>query len=422
MSSIMRAQSGLTGRSTGRDVIRGSSRELKAAGPRCSGSDVPAVMPYRLLGRKTHVLSARAASFFALRRHSFRLSGSPAPMEGFLPKDALGELTLSGRCRTRMTARVFLAVGRSPSPTSFDMNWGAFDLNLLIVFDAVMQERSVTRAGGRIGLSQPAVSHALGRLRHMLKDELFIRTPEGMIPTPRAAQLAEPLRRALNDMQIALEPEVFKPLEADRQFVIALNNYATVLLAPPLLMAVAAAAPGVRLDLRPAGQRDMAAPLDRGEIDLAIGTFNAIGERFASATLLQDSFVVVMRRDHPAARRELTPRVLARLAYLEISSSGEESGFVDDWLASHGLARKIAHRAPRLSAAAILSGSDLIAVLSNRLAQHWVQLYGLRARELPFVSPRIRIELLWHRRLDSQPAHLWLRQMIRQTATAHEAA
>src|SRR5580704_15797825 len=95
-----------------------------------------------------------------------------------------------------------------------DMNWGAFDLNLLIVFDAVMQERSVTRAGDRIGLSQPAVSHALGRLRHMLKDELFVRTPEGMIPTPRAEHLAEPLRQALRDMELALEPETFVPEEA----------------------------------------------------------------------------------------------------------------------------------------------------------------------------------------------------------------
>src|SRR3954467_14166340 len=96
-----------------------------------------------------------------------------------------------------------------------EMNWGAFDLNLLIVFDAVMQERSVTRAGGRIGLSQPAVSHALSRLRHMLKDELFIRTPEGMVPTPRAEQLAEPLRRALNDLQLALEPETFVPKRSE---------------------------------------------------------------------------------------------------------------------------------------------------------------------------------------------------------------
>src|ERR1700716_587886 len=118
------------------------------------------------------------------------------------------------------------------------MNWGAFDLNLLIVFDAVMQERSVTRAGGRIGVSQPAVSHALGRLRYMLKDELFIRPPDGMMPTPRAEQLAEPLRRALSDMQLALEPETFVPIEASRLFVLALNNYAAVILAPSLVTAV----------------------------------------------------------------------------------------------------------------------------------------------------------------------------------------
>src|SRR3954453_9623878 len=230
-----------------------------------------------------------------------------------------------------------------------DMNWGAFDLNLLIVFDAVMQERSVTRAGGRIGLSQPAVSHALSRLRHMLKDELFIRTPEGIAPTPRAEQLAEPLRRALNDLQLALEPDTFVPKEASRQFMMAINNYAAVVLAPPLLMAVTAAAPRIRLDLRPTGLRDMSALLDRGELDLAIGTFDEAGERFASAPLLEDSFVVTMRHDHSAPRNPLTPPALATLSYLDISSSGEESGFVDEWLATRGLTRSITHRAPRLA-------------------------------------------------------------------------
>jgi DNA-binding transcriptional LysR family regulator len=296
------------------------------------------------------------------------------------------------------------------------MNWGAFDLNLLIVFDAVMQERSVTRAGGRIGLSQPAVSHALSRLRHMLKDELFIRTPDGMIPTPRAEQLAEPLRRALNDMQLALEPETFVAAEASRQFVIALNNYAAVILASPLLMAVTATAPGIRLDLRPTGLREISALLDRGELDLAIGTFDNAGERFASAPLLEDSFVVAMRRDHPALRHELTPEALAGLSYLEISSSGEDTGFVDDWLTTRGLTRSITHRAPRLSAAAILSSTDLVAVLSRRLAEHWVHLYGLSTCKLPFASPAIRTGMLWYRRFDKQPAHLWLRKMIQQTA------
>jgi hypothetical protein len=135
----------------------------------------------------------------------------------------------------------------------FDMNWGAFDLNLLIVFDAVMQERSVTRAGSRIGLSQPAMSHALNRLRYMLKDELFVRTPDGMTPTARAELLAQPLRNALSEMQLALEPAAFDPAASDRRFALAVNNYAAVVLAPPLVAAVSAAAPGVRLDLRPSG-------------------------------------------------------------------------------------------------------------------------------------------------------------------------
>jgi DNA-binding transcriptional LysR family regulator len=298
------------------------------------------------------------------------------------------------------------------------MNWGAFDLNLLIVFDAVMQERNVTRAGGKIGLSQPAVSHALSRLRYTLKDELFIRTPDGMVPTPRAEQLAAPLRRALSDMQLALEPETFVPQEAARLFVLALNNYAAVVLAPALVTAVTSTAPGIRLDLRPSGLRDMPAQLDRGELDLAIGTFDDVGERFAGAPLIEDSFVLAMRRDHPAARRELTQEALTDLSYLEISSSGEDTSFVDQWLRTRGLARNITHRAPRLSAAAILSGTDMVAVLSRRLAEHWVETYGLSARELPFSSPAIRTGMLWHRRFDDQPAHLWLRKLVQQTAAS----
>ena len=296
------------------------------------------------------------------------------------------------------------------------MNWGAFDLNLLIVFDAVMQERNVTRAGGKIGLSQPAVSHALGRLRHMLKDELFIRTPDGMMPTPRAEQLAIPLRRALSEMQLALEPETFVPQEATRLFVLALNNYAAVILAPSLVTTVISAAPGIRLDLRPSGLRDMADLLDRGELDLAIGTFGDVGERFAIAPLLEDSFVVAMRRGHPAGQRELTAEELASLSNLEISSTGEDSSFVDHWLGTRGLARNIMHRAPRLSAAHILANTDMVAVLSRRLAEHWVQTYGLSTCKLPFAPPAICTEMLWHRRFDRHPAHLWLRKLVQQTA------
>ncbi len=296
------------------------------------------------------------------------------------------------------------------------MNWGAFDLNLLIVFDAMMQERSVTRAGGRIGLSQPAMSHALNRLRYMLKDELFIRTPDGMVPTPRAEMLAQPLRNALSEMQLALEPTAFDPAASDRGFVLAVNNYATVVLAPPLVAAVSAAALAVQLDLRPSGTLDIIDHLDRGDLDLALGTIDSPGERFVSAPLLDDPFVLLMRRGHPASRRRLSAQALAALAYLDISSSRVDTSFVDRWLAERGLVRRIALRIPALTAAAILVQSDLVAVLTRRGAERFVRNYPLQIRELPFDSPHLRTVMLWHRRLDGHPAHAWLRNVIMSVA------
>jgi len=298
----------------------------------------------------------------------------------------------------------------------FMMNWGGFDLNLLIVFDAVMQERSVTRAGSRIGLSQPAMSHALNRLRYMLKDELFVRTPEGMVPTPRAERLAEPRRDAVSEMQLALEPAAFDPAASDRRFALAVNNYAAVVLAPPLVAAASAAAPAVRLDLRPSGTLDIIDRLDRSDLDLTVGSMASEGERFATAPLLEDPFVMVMRRGHPASRRKLSAAAFSALPHLEISSSGEDTGFIDRWLAEGGFVRRIALRAPYLSAAAILVQSDMVATLSRRIAQEFVRSHPLQIREPPYDSPRVRTVMLWHRRLDRHPAHRWLRDVVLSVA------
>jgi DNA-binding transcriptional LysR family regulator len=297
-------------------------------------------------------------------------------------------------------------------PHMYGMNWGAFDLNLLIVFDAVMHERNVTRAGQRIGLSQPAMSHALNRLRYMLKDDLFVRTPDGMVPTARAEQLAQPLRRALSDMQLALEPETFLPEQATRRFALAVNNYAAVVLSPPLVTAAGEAAPSVSLDIRPSGTLDIVELLDRGELDLAVGDFATRGERFAIRPLLDDPFVLAMRRGHPAGRRKLTAEQFADLDHLEISSSGEDTGFIDRWLAGRRLTRRIVHRAPYLSAASILARSDMVATLSRRIAEAFLRREALLTRDLPCPSPRVSIAMLWHRRLDNQPAHRWLRSLI----------
>src|SRR6266852_7033051 len=199
---------------------------------------------------------------------------------------------------------------------------GAIDLNLLVVFDAIMMERSVTRAGQRLGLSQPAMSHALTRLRHILKDELFVRSPNGMMPTPRAEELATPIRIALDGLEQSLEPVQFEPSKATATFRIAVDNYAAIVLVAPIAAHIATIAPGVTLDFRPSGTLNVSELLDRSELHLSIGPPGVQGERFSLRRLLQDQFVVVLRKGHPAANaRELSMEKLGNIPQLEISSA-----------------------------------------------------------------------------------------------------
>src|ERR1700716_2677586 len=207
---------------------------------------------------------------------------------------------------------------------------GAIDLNLLVVFDAIMRDRSVTRAGHRLGLSQPAMSHALTRLRHMLKDELFVRSPNGMMPTPWAEELATPVRIALDGLQQSLEPVQFEPSKAATTFRIAVDNYAAIVLVAPIAAQIARIAPGVTLDFRPSGTLNVIEQLDRSELHLAIGPPGVQGERFSHRRLLQDHFVVLYRKGHPAAKaREFSTDRLATLAQLEISSARFGADFID---------------------------------------------------------------------------------------------
>ncbi len=293
------------------------------------------------------------------------------------------------------------------------VNWGALDLNLLVVFDAVMQERSVTRAAARVGLSQPAMSHALTRLRHMLKDELFVRTPQGMVPTPRAEELARPVRNALDELQLSLESSEFDPATAVRTFRIAIDNYAAMVLAGPIAAHAAELAPGVMLDFRPSGTLDIVDLIDKGELDLAVGPYGEAGERFSTLRLLDDAFAVLLRRGHPAIEDGKLPLAsFAALPHLEISSSGDDLSFVAQALAEHGLTHRVALRAPYLSTAPILAGTDMIAVVRRRAAEAFASAHALDVRALPHPSPRIATQMIWHRRFDGHSAHRWLRQVV----------
>src|ERR1700674_822742 len=206
----------------------------------------------------------------------------------------------------------------------------ALDLNLLVVFDAIMRDRSVTRAGQRLGLSQPAMSHALTRLRHILKDDLFVRSQTGMMPPPRADELATPIRIALDGLQQSLEPVQFEPSKATATFRIAVDNYAAIVLVAPIAAHIAGIAPGVTLDFRPSGTLNVPELLDRSELHLAIGPPGVQGERFSLRRLLQDQFVVVHRKGHPAARtQEFSTEKLTTFPQLEISSAQFGPEFID---------------------------------------------------------------------------------------------
>jgi DNA-binding transcriptional LysR family regulator len=296
------------------------------------------------------------------------------------------------------------------------MKLGSFDLNLLVVFEAVFQERSVTLAGDRLGLSQPAVSHALRRLRHLVKDDLFVKTPEGMMPTPRAEQLILPVRHALNELILALEPETFNAASAERSFTLAVNNYAAVVLAGPIIAKCAALAPGIRLSLRPSGTLNVAEMLERGELDLVISNREPPSGHFASSILIKDRYVVAMREGNSTACGSLSLAAFAELPYVAISSSGEDLSFVDSTLAKHGLSRKVVLDVPYLSAGAVLTKSDMAAVLGRHLAQEFCRSHPLDIKDLPFESPQLRISMLWHERLDKQPSHRWLRETIAAVA------
>ena len=296
------------------------------------------------------------------------------------------------------------------------MRLRTFDLNLLVVFEAVLRERSVTRAGERLGLSQPAMSHALNRLRWMLKDQLFVRTPDGMMPTPRAEHLAEPISRALLDLQQTLEPEEFVPEEAHRRFVVAVNNYAAVVLAGPVFAECRAVAPNVRLASRPSGTLDVPEMLDRGELDLAILSQPASMTRFSSETLIEDHYVAVTRRGHPMTRQPLALDAFAALPHLAISSSGDDLGFVDTELEARDMARVVMAEAPYLSAGAILMQSDMVAVMGRQIAEEFRRAHAIELLALPIPAPPLSSVMVWHSRFDDHPAHKWLRGVVRSVA------
>lgn len=317
------------------------------------------------------------------------------------------------------------------------VHFPAFDLNLLRVFDTLFEERSVTRAGERLGLTQSAISHALSRLRFVLDDELFVRGPDGMQPTRRAAEIAPRLRQGLLALQLALTPTDFVPQETSRRFTIICGEYVGAVLIPGLVARLREEAPRAEIRIRPSNMGVTEALL-AGRADLAIGSFRRVPEWFACEPLFEETRVWVLSNRNPSAWEELTLERLAAVPHLIISAIGEDeqavAGYVVDHglerlvtrsevgllqgaLAARGLTRAVGLTTPHfLAALAIVSHSDMAAPLPRRLAAAFAGTYGLKLFEPPYTSPPFAIMALSHREHGSEPAILWLRDIVRQVA------
>lgn len=301
------------------------------------------------------------------------------------------------------------------------MDIGGFDLNLLKAFDALYAERHVTRAGLRIGLSQSAMSGALTRLRELFEDELFVRTPSGMQPTPRADDLAGPVSDALRLVRGALQSDRFDPATADRAFTIAMTDYAAFVLLPPLLARLSVEAP--RIDVRVSGmfgRNEAIERLDSGEANLAIGFPVEASARILMRPLFQEGFACVARRGHPAFADGASLETFAAAPHLLVSPEGDRSGLVDHKLAALGLERRVVLSLPQFVVAPfVIAETDLVATLASRVARRFAATgIGIAMHEPPIELPCWPLAMMWHRRADAHAATLWLRDIIAEIAAS----
>jgi DNA-binding transcriptional LysR family regulator len=211
-----------------------------------------------------------------------------------------------------------------------------------------------------------------------------------------------------------LESDEFDASQSSRNFAVSVNNYAARAVIPELARRMARLAPSVVLDVRPTGAPHVLDQLDSGEVELALNTLTDGGDRFKCVGLMDDEYVTILANDHPAAAEiDLSVERFATLPHIAITSSGDDTHFIDDALADRGLARLVSAKVPLHSLILMLIGSEAIAVVPRRVATGLVAICPLAMRPLPFRSPRVVLSMIWHRRLDNDPAHRWLRATVR---------
>lgn len=290
------------------------------------------------------------------------------------------------------------------------------DLTSLATLDALLQEGSVSRAARRLGLSTPAVSHALSRLRERLHDPLLVRAGRGMVLTPRALALKPVVHDAVAAAaRVFQEQEDFSPARLRRHLTLSVTDYVLLVFGPAFDQAVRAEAPGLDLRFLPNAVDD-AERLRSGESDLAVGIYAELPPELRTRPLITDRLVCVLRRDHPAARKRLSLDQYVALEHVQVAPRGQPGGYVDDMLAERGLSRRVARAVPYFQVGLeLVAGSDRVLTVSERIARKLAPALDLVVLEPPLPLLPFTLSMVWHPRFDGDRGHAWVRERLLAT-------
>lgn len=296
------------------------------------------------------------------------------------------------------------------------INLARIDLNLLVALDALLSERSVTKAAGRVGLGQSAMSHNLARLRQLFDDELLVRSPDGMRPTPRALVLADQVRITLSGIEALVKrADSFDPATAEHTFRIGLPDSVEMLVGPHLLDIACKEAPGIRFRFYSTDSRRLLEDIDADTIDLGIGigAFPEGQVHHKRRVLAKDAYLCMFNAEKVGLKPPIPLKDYVRLPHVLTSLRQGERGVVDDALEKIGLSRKVALTTPRFVVVPFLvAGAPVITTMHARLARIFARELDLSLSRVPVDLPEMTTSMLWHASYDGDRGHIWLRNAI----------
>jgi DNA-binding transcriptional LysR family regulator len=293
------------------------------------------------------------------------------------------------------------------------MNITAANLNLFVAFDALIAHGNVSRAARQVGVTQSAMSNSLRNLRALLGDPLFLRTSRGIAPTPRARELAPPVREALRLLERTLGPVTFDPATSTRTFTLMASDYVEFVLLPRLVAHVAKRAPGVQLRMLPWGLQQVPEELARGDADLMLGFYDKVPVHHREELLFDERYACIVRKGHPRVRGRLTLKTYVELQHVMVTQSAGATSGIDRALAALGQAREVSLRVSHfLNVPTLVASTDYAAALSRRVAEPFAKLLPLQIFEPPLKLRISRVGMVWHDSIDEDPAQRWLRGAV----------